>query len=155
LNIPRPEEVVAEMRRLVRPGGWVACQEADFLGLCDPPHPAWDRLGELFVTVYDQDGADAHYGRSVSRLLRDAGLVDVGVEAHADAYPVGHSWRTVLIDLVETLTPKILDRGLADQRELDDLRRAATEHVADPATVVVSFLLFLVWGRKPADSTRR
>jgi SAM-dependent methyltransferase len=149
VNIPRPREVVEEMLRLVRPGGWVACQEADFLGLCDPPHPAWERLSELFVTVYKQDGADAHCGRSVSRLLRDAGLVDIGVEAHADAYPVGHSWRTVVTDLVETLTPKILDRGLADPRELDGLRRAATEHVADPATVVVSFLLFLVWGRKP------
>jgi ubiquinone/menaquinone biosynthesis C-methylase UbiE len=49
INIPDPAEVVAEMVRLARPGGWVASLEPDgALRVCYPPHPAWDRLVEMF-----------------------------------------------------------------------------------------------------------
>ena len=44
VNINRPAEVVAEMTRLAKPGGWVAALEADVLGLCFPPDPAVDRV---------------------------------------------------------------------------------------------------------------
>jgi SAM-dependent methyltransferase len=149
INIPQPSEVVAEMVRLVKPGGWVACQEADLLGVCHPPHPAWDRLCRLFADVYQTDGANAHVGRGVPELLREAGLVDVGVEVKADAYPMGHAWRTVLLDVITSLTPKILERELLDERELTELHRAAHDHLADPRTVVTPFMMFLTWGRKP------
>jgi ubiquinone/menaquinone biosynthesis C-methylase UbiE len=38
VNIPQPEHVVSEAVALARPGGVVACQEADWVcHLCDPP----------------------------------------------------------------------------------------------------------------------
>jgi ubiquinone/menaquinone biosynthesis C-methylase UbiE len=41
VNVPEPAEVVAEMVRLARPGGWVASLEPDAeYGLCYPAHPA-------------------------------------------------------------------------------------------------------------------
>lgn len=150
VNVPRPAEVVAEMVRLVRPGGWLACHEPDVIAVCHPPHSAWDRLCEVFFDVFHQDGADPHIGRSVAKMCHDAGLLDVGVQVQADAYPIGHPRRTVLLEHVRSLTPKILDRGLLDERELDDLHRAASEHLSDARTVVVTLLMFQVWGRKPA-----
>ena len=47
----------------------------------------------------------------------------------------------------------ILDMGLADERELDELDRTVREHLNDPRTLVLPHLTFLVWGRKP-DLTR-
>jgi ubiquinone/menaquinone biosynthesis C-methylase UbiE len=45
VTIPEPAEVLAEMERLARPGGWVASQEPDVENaFCYPPLPAWDRL---------------------------------------------------------------------------------------------------------------
>jgi SAM-dependent methyltransferase len=45
VNVPDPERVVAELAALVRPGGVVALQELDWVSwICQPPHPAWDRL---------------------------------------------------------------------------------------------------------------
>lgn len=149
VNIPRPDQVLAEMTRLVRPGGWVVCQEADFIGLCHPLHPAWERLSEVLVTAYHQDGADPRLGRRLPGLFRQAGLVDVRVRAMADAYPVGHSWRTLNLDLMRSLASRVLERGLLDQAELDELQRAARDHVADAATVTMPFVLFSVWGRRP------
>lgn len=51
VTIPDPAEVVAEMVRLAKPGGWVASQEPDVEhALCYPPLPAWDRLRDVFLT---------------------------------------------------------------------------------------------------------
>jgi ubiquinone/menaquinone biosynthesis C-methylase UbiE len=50
VNVPEPERVVAEMVALVRPGGWIASFEADYLThLCDPPLAAWTRLLDAFA----------------------------------------------------------------------------------------------------------
>lgn len=150
INIPDPAVVVAEMVRLVRPGGWVAVLEPDVGGsLCHPPHPAWDRLSEIFRTANRSDDADLLIGRRLPELFRQAGLMDIGVEAKADIYPAGHSRRTVRPDLVRSMRPKILKRGIAGERELDELDQAVREHLDDPHTLVMPHLLFLAWGRKP------
>ena len=95
INVPDPAVVVAEMARLTRPGGWIAALEPDGGAvLCYPPHPAWDRLVEIFRAASQSDGADAYIGRRLPELFRQAGLTDVGVEAKADIYPTGHSRRT-------------------------------------------------------------
>jgi SAM-dependent methyltransferase len=150
INIPDPAAVVAEMVRLVRPGGWVAALEPDGgASLCHPPHPAWDRLTEIFRSANQSDGADLRIGRRLPELFRQAGLADIGVEAKADLYPAGHSRRTVRPDLVRSMRPKILQRGIASDRELDELDQAVREHLDDPHTLVMPHLLILAWGRKP------
>jgi SAM-dependent methyltransferase len=150
VNIPAPEEAVAEMARLVKPGGWVAAEEADTgVPLCYPPHPAWDRVVEIYVASYRQDGADPYVGRRLPELFRQAGLVDVGVEARADVYPLGHARRTLLPDLVRSMRPKILGRGLAGEQELRELDQIVRARLADPRTLALPFLYFLTWGRKP------
>jgi ubiquinone/menaquinone biosynthesis C-methylase UbiE len=150
INIPDPDAVMAEMVRLVRPGGWVAVMEPDGgCSLCYPPHPAWDRLREIFVDASQSDGADPFIGRRLAELFEQAGLADIGIEAKADIYPVGHSRRSVRLDLVRSMRPKILARGIATERELDEVDQAVREHLANPHTLVMPHLLFLAWGRKP------
>jgi hypothetical protein len=76
--------------------------------------------------------------------------MDVGVEVRPQAYPAGHSRRTIRLDLVRTMRPQILEMGIASESELDDLDAAARSHLADPRTIVMFGLLFLSWGRIPA-----
>ncbi len=149
VNLPAPDEVVAEMARLVRPGGWVAALEADATGLCYPPHAAWDRLYEIFSAAYRQDGADPHLGRRLPALLCAAGLVDVEVEVRADVYPAGHARRTIMLDLVRSMRAKILGRGVVVEGDLDAVIQAVRAHLADPGTLVMPHLKVLAWGRKP------
>ena len=155
INIPDAGKVVAEMARLTRPGGWVAALEPDAaLTLCYPPHPAWDRLVEMFLSVHRGDNSDPFIGRRLPELFRQAGLTDIGVAAKADIYPPGHSRRTIRLDLVHSMRPKIVDRGIASQSELDEIERAAREHLDNPDTIVLPHLLFLACARKP-DAARR
>jgi SAM-dependent methyltransferase len=151
INLPEPAEVAAEMARLARPGGWVASMESDTENaLCYPPHPAFDRLCEIFTVVFRRNGADPWIGRRVPELFRLAGLDDVAVEARVQMYPVAHSRRTIRLDLVRSMRPQVVEMGLASAAELDELDSAARVHLTDPCTVVMSGLLFLTWGRKPA-----
>jgi trans-aconitate methyltransferase len=153
VTVPSPGEVVAEMVRLARPGGWIACQEPDVgHALCYPPLPEWDRLLEVFRTSFCRSGADPLLGRRLPSLLWQAGLADVEVTVHAGCYPVGHSRRTVIADLVRGLRPVILDLGLADDRELARIDRAVREHLADPRVLLMPHLMVSATARKPRDS---
>jgi SAM-dependent methyltransferase len=153
ITVPEPAEVLEEMVRLARPEGWVAGLEPDTeASICYPPHPAFDRLSEIFRMAFSRNGADPHFGRRLAGLYRHAGLQDVTVEVRAGVYPVGHSRRTIRVDLVRSMHRQIIGMGLAEQQELDELDTAARKHLKDPDVLVMPGLLFLAWGRKPTSA---
>jgi ubiquinone/menaquinone biosynthesis C-methylase UbiE len=96
VDVPEPQEVVAEMVRLARPGGQVAALEPDTgYGLCYPPHPAFARICEIYAVAAARNGADPRIGRRVPELFRRAGLADVGVETRTQMYPPSNTRRTI------------------------------------------------------------
>ena len=152
ITVPQPAEVLGEMVRLARPGGWVAGLEPDTqAAICYPSHPAFDRLCEIFTIAFSRNGADPHFGRRLPELYRQAGLTDITVEVRAGVYPAGHSRRTIRADLVRSMRPQIIEMGLADQQELDELDTAVRKHLEDPDVLVMPGLYFLAWGRKQAS----
>jgi ubiquinone/menaquinone biosynthesis C-methylase UbiE len=151
VTIPDPAEVVAEMTRLARPGGWVVGLEADTEhSLCYPAHPAWDRLCEIFRMAFSRNGADPFIGRRLPELYREAGLTSVDAECLAPVHPAGDSRRTIRLDLVRSMRPVIVEQGIADEAQLDELDHTVREHLADPGTLVMPFMYVMAWGRKPA-----
>jgi ubiquinone/menaquinone biosynthesis C-methylase UbiE len=154
VTIPEPAEVLAEMVRLARPGGWVASQEPDAeYALCYPPLPAWDRLREIFLAAFTRSGADPQLGRRLAKMYRQAGLEDVQVQVYAGTYPAGHSRRTVIPDLVRSLRPVIAQLGLASDDEMDQVDRAVRRHLDDPGTLMMPHLLVAICGRKPVRAS--
>jgi SAM-dependent methyltransferase len=150
ITVPEPEQVLTEMVRLARPGGWVASLEPD----CEhniyyPHHQVFDRLHALFMATFSRNGADPLIGRRLGELYRQAGLEDVGLDVRAAVHPADHSRRTIIPDLVRAMRPQILALGAADEHELDELDRTAREHLANPEVVAMQHVRFLAWGRKP------
>jgi len=153
ITVPQPAEIVAEMVRLAKPGGWVVAMEPDMEAtLCYPPHPAYSRIREIYPQVFGRNGADPLIGRRVAELFRAAGLEDVEVDATARVYPAGHSRRTIRLDLMRSMRPQILELGLASEAELDHLDAAARAHLDNPRTVVMPHLFCLTSGRKPGGN---
>lgn len=150
INVPEPAEVVQEMVRLAKPGGWVLSFEPDCeLSVCYPTHPAYERLVDMFAPAFSRNGADSRIGRRVAELYRSAGLIDVDVEARADVFPRGHTRRTNRVDLIRSMQSHVLELGLATEAELDELMAGALAHLDNPDTVVVPHMSFLVSGRRP------
>ena len=149
INVPSPDEVLAEMVRLVKPGGWVTGEEADAILVCYPRNEAWDRMCALMLRAWRLADADISIGRRLPEMYRLAGLQDIGFRVYADGHPVGHRRRMIVPDLVRSLRPKIIAAGLITERELDELDAAARAHIEDPATVLAPMLYVTVSGRKP------
>jgi ubiquinone/menaquinone biosynthesis C-methylase UbiE len=120
LNVTRPEDVVAEMARLARPGGVVALQEPDSAAWAiDPPHPAWDLLLAEVTDVYPRTGRDFHTGRRAARLLREAGLQDVQAGVMARLTASGEHFHTFLLTLTVLTREEIIAGGQLTPGQLD------------------------------------
>lgn len=150
VNVPEPRAIVAEAIALVKPGGYVAFHEADWIAhVCDPPLDAWTKIVDLFVAYSESAGIDPYIGRKTPRLLREAGLEDVAVNAFVHAYPHGHTRHNILLDFANNLSDRLLAGEFVSARELDDLKTALARHLDDPGTLVVSHVYIQAWGRKP------
>ena len=142
-----PRDMVAEMARLTRPGGWVALQDADFVSwTCEPPSPAWDRLRHALTSTW---AGDPHIGRRLPGLLRGAGLEDVEVDVHVGLWLPGDLNHTLLPHLVELHRERIVALGPLTGFDLDLDVDTVREHLARPDTIVLGWTLFQAWGRKP------
>lgn len=154
VNIPEPNEVISEAVALVRPGGWVAFHEADYIShICDPPLRAWTTLLDLLLAYSKKHGIDPFIGRKVPRLLREAGLINIQVNPLIHVYPPGHPRRNILPDFAENLRERMLAEKLVSDRQFNDLKTELQRHLDNPGTLVVSHLFVQAWGRKPDGST--
>jgi SAM-dependent methyltransferase len=149
LNVPSPGDVVAEMVRLARPGGYVALQDLDAVSwLCHPPHRAWDRLMSAFGPAWRDAGLDLHTGRRLPDMLRDAGLVDIHVDAHLHVLRAGDHQHRILLYLTAAFRERILALGALTEAALDECVEELAIHLEQPDTFTVYPTLFQAWGRK-------
>jgi hypothetical protein len=151
VNVPAPEEIIAEAVSLVRPAGVVAFHEAVWpVHTYDPQLAAWDRLYEILQAYATSNGIDLFVGRRLPRLLREHGVVDVRTNVLVHVYPWGHGRRMLAWDFVENLTERLLAEDLVAANELADLKAALKLHLEDPDTFVISCLYVQAWGQKPS-----
>ena len=147
--VPEPQKVISEMVRLAEPGGVVAVEDVDIgVWSCEPPHPAWTRLFQVFLSVYTRHGQDVRIGRRLPELLRTAGLENVDFKAHARLNRPGDFHQQQLLVFLKLFWRQIIESELIGEKELVDLFQQLETHLADPNTFVVSPLLFQAWGYK-------
>ena len=147
---PHPEQLLAKMVALVRPGGTVAVQDVDQVSwLCYPPHPAWDALLQAFRAVCWARGIDPVLGRRLPEMLRASGLTEVDVAVHVAVDQPGEYRRTHMLALLESVRDQVLALGVLSANELAAALAAVRQHLDQPTTLVVRELLFQAWGRKP------
>jgi len=145
--VPQPAAVVAEMVRLIRPGGHVAVQDVDWLTwTCLPEHADWNVLREKAAAVWS---GDVHLGRRLPALLRGAGLVDVEMVPHLRVFRPGEPYHRLLVRFVALHRARILDHGSTNAAEVDAAVARLEEHLDDPSTVVLYATFFQAWGRRP------
>jgi len=149
INHPDPQDVVAEMARVVRPGGWVALQEVDCeLWRCEPRHDAWEELHLAFVEFSTVAGRDPSVGRRLPALLRKAGLTDVAFDVHPYHCRPGQPYQTLLLYFTGLLRERILEAGLLTADRLEGLEAELEQHLARPETFVIHPLFFQAWARR-------
>lgn len=80
-HLPRPQSVLGEMTRVVKPGGRVVVVDTDDVGLVLHPEPQGFRsLLDASQTAQKRRGGDRQIGRKLRSCLMEGGLTDVKVE---------------------------------------------------------------------------
>jgi SAM-dependent methyltransferase len=148
--VGRGEELVAEMLRLVRPGGYVVLQEPDGASWrCHPADLQWDRLKHAIVETFARAGGNFDAGRGTYRLLRWAGIEHVDVRTAVLALPPGHPYQRLPVQFAISLRTQIIDGVLLTAADLDAAIERCEEIAADPESYTTTFTLTQVWGRRP------
>ena len=131
-------------------GGWLVVEEADPALqplLCPeetgPAERLANRLKAAFRQLMADRGVDLAYGRTLPRLLREAGLVDVSADAY---FPVTGP---ACVELERATTLQVRDRllaaGLARAEEIDRHLDNLDAGLLDLATSP----MITAWGRRP------
>jgi SAM-dependent methyltransferase len=150
VHVPAREQALADLVGAVAPGGWLLVEEADPalqpLVCPDPVGPAEhlaNRLKDGFRALMAARGVDLAYGRKLPRLLRAAGLSEVGADAYFPlSSPAGSALEAATI---EQIRPRLLEAGLATAAEIDEHLAVVRTGEMDLATSP----LISAWGRKP------
>jgi hypothetical protein len=149
-HVPQRIEALASMVRALRPGGTLLIEDADPalqpLICPDESGPAQqlaNRLRQGFRTLMADRGADLAFGRTLPRLLRDAGLETVQADAF---FPIASPACTALeIATVQQIRDRLITAGLATDAEIEQHLANAAGGSLDLATAP----LISAWGRKP------
>ncbi|MFJ2604438.1 methyltransferase domain-containing protein [Streptomyces sp. NPDC091279] len=149
VHVPDRERALRSMVQALRPGGLLLIEDADPALqplTCPDEHGPEERLANQlrqgFRRLLADRGADLSYGRTLPRLLREAGLR--GVEA--DAYfPVASPACTALESAtVRQIRDQLVTAGLATDDDID-------RHLANIATGTMDLAtapMISAWGRK-------
>lgn len=149
VHVRRREQALAAMVAALRPGGWLLLEEADpeLQPLVCPDEAGAEqelanKIKRGFRTLLAERGVDLAYGRKLPRLLRAAGLGEVGSDAY---FPMGGPACTELERAtVEQVRDALTKAGVATGAELEQHLGNVREGRLDLATSP----MVSAWGRR-------
>ncbi len=152
VHVPERARALAAMIEVLRPGGWLLLEDADPALqplICPdefgPAQQLANKLRRDFRSLLAGRGVDLGYGRTLPRVLREGGLVDVAADAY---FPITSPACTALErTTVEQTRDRLVASGLATGEEVDrhlvNIARGDLDLATSP--------MISAWGRRPLD----
>ncbi|MET0705172.1 MAG: methyltransferase domain-containing protein [Mycobacterium sp.] len=87
-HLGEPMRALAEVRRVLRPGGLAALCSPDWGGfILSPPTAAIESAVREYTSLMESNGGDPAAGRRLGVYLADSGFGDIRVDARYEKYP--------------------------------------------------------------------
>ncbi len=151
--VGRARELLAEMVRVVRPGGVVVLEEPDSSAWsCTPASPGFERLKVAIHECFRLGGGNLDTGRELYGLLRQGGLTELRTRGVALTLQDAHPYMRSTIQFATSARRRILEHRLMTEGELERAFADVERAIARPETLMISFLVIQAWGRKPVSA---
>ena len=136
-HIKEPLRAIAEMRRVLKPGGVIGLRDDDRGSVVIAPQaPDVVRLIELLTMVEELNGGDPRIGRRYRELLRRSGFEEVAITASceydADAAATRRRASLAVRAAQEFVGPVAVERGWSTPEEMERLVSACASWGESP-----------------------
>jgi ubiquinone/menaquinone biosynthesis C-methylase UbiE len=143
-HLQRPIEALAEMRRLLKAGGTLLCEDLD--APAAPPDSAMHALAEFDARVAAALGIDFNIGPKLPKLFQAIGVADPRIKFFQPVFLGGRDKRFVEYTYAAHM-PFLIEAGVASREEIET-HLAALRNINDDETqAATQFRLCQVWGR--------
>lgn len=143
-----PADMVRRMAASVRPRGMVVVEDVHFAGcFTEPSCRAYDQWITWFKEAVRNTHGDLDIGPRLPALLRDAGLVGVGVRVAQPAFVDGPEKQLQQMSM-QKVRSSVLGAGIASADEYDAAYAELKAFTDDPTTIVASPRMVQTWGRR-------
>ena len=154
-HLPGRECVLGRLAEALAPGGRLVIEAIDFC--TEQPDPTLDpaaaasyaRLIDARARILADHGFDHGFARGLPRRFRRLGLTEIAAEGRAYSWTGGSPGANVWLLSTEQTAPRMIERGYADQSDIDRLRQILT----DPTFAATSPLMMATWGRRANVTT--
>jgi SAM-dependent methyltransferase len=147
-HVGDPAAVVRRMTDAVRSGGMVIVEDVQFAGgFTEPACSAYERWVQWFCEAVRHNGGDLDIGPRLPGLLREAGLVSVGVRVDQAAFLDGRQKQLQQMSMGK-IKAAVIAAGLASPEDFDAAHAELRAFTDDPTTIVAGPRMFRAWARR-------
>lgn len=148
-----PAQAIAEMCRVLKPGGHLFIQDLDYDYHQADNCPEFRYIFDVYVRLLRQSGGDPHIGRQLYRFAKQNGMTDIAVEMewfylagpHDESQPLN---RVILERFWRTIQERAVLAGLTDERTFGAAREHVHAYLRQPLSFA-AYPVFYLSARKP------
>lgn len=149
-HLSDPAAALGRMMSAARPGGIVAVEDVQVSRVWSAPDlPELNRYSDLYVRAALARGACPELAPLLPGLMREVGLVDVETNVLQPILSTARA-RTIHGATMHAIGPAVVEAGLCEQEEVDELTAALIHEASSEAWEVTLPLVVQVSGQIPS-----